>query len=62
MSLVSQDNLNQQAPWGQKGGRFQQVMEVHPQDWEMTGHGGYEEDTGWAERQTFMQSRHRAVD
>lgn len=37
-------------------------MEVHPQDWEMTGHGGYEEDTGWAERQTFMQSRHRAVD
>lgn len=25
------------------------MMEVHPQDWEMTGHGGYEEDTEWAE-------------
>lgn len=38
------------------------MTEVHPQDWEMTGQGGYEEDTGWAERQPFMQSRHRAVD
>ncbi|MGE9805983.1 hypothetical protein ACQP3L_36015, partial [Escherichia coli] len=49
MSRVSQDDLNQQ---GKIGIEMRQVSTSDgdtSQDWEMTGHGGYEEDTGWAE-------------